>query len=275
MFARAARRLVLAASLAASIAFAAAGATAQGPAPETWLVSFEAVPAVGLPEGGRDASYARRRALLLESLASFRPAIVRAAGLRPERVGYWLGSGGYKTDVSPSATLQWTGDEAGARRLAAAFGLVHTQWSVLVWRYGVPVDAPGAVGAFSITFPPALDPVEHEGAIFRALGAALASDKLGFTRLGRRMVFLNIGAGIDDARFAAALANVTRAHGQGIRLQPPRRAVALFVENDWAKAANGEDYERVLGGADEPAVATLRAIRARYGETVARWAAAK
>jgi hypothetical protein len=265
----------IAAVVVAALALAAGPARAQGPvAPLTWLISFEAVPAVGLPEAVRGASYAKKRALLQESLATYRAAIVRAAGAAPADVGHWVGSGGYKTDVSPSATLQWNGDEAGARRLAAAFGLVHSQWSVLVWRYGVGADTPGAVGAFGVSFPAALDPARHEAALFRGLAQRLASDKLGFTRLGRRMVFLNIGSGIDDAAYAAALRETVAGGPPGLAVLPVRRAVAIFVENDWEKAKAGEDYERALGGPDAPAVAALRELRRRYGETVARWAAA-
>jgi hypothetical protein len=275
-FARPARRALLAVAALAALAPGPGGAVrAQGVgAPETWLVSFEAVPAIGLPEAARGASFAKKRALLAQSLATYRPEILRALGIAPARVGHWTGAGGYKAEVSPSATLQWSGDEAGARRLAAAFGLVHTQWSVLVWRYGVPAGAPGAVGAFAIAFPAGLDPQRHEAALFRGLGARLASDKLGFTRLGRRMIFLNIGTGIDDAAYAAGLGATVAAGPPGLAVLPARRAIAIFVENDWAKARVGEEYERALGGPDSAAVAALRALRARYGEAVARWAAA-
>ena len=240
------------------------------------LVSYEAIPSAQLELDLGGATYAERAGLTERALAEIAPRIAEAVDVAPERIETKVTPGGYllETNASLQARALLTDDEAD--RLAAAFGYVFRQWSVLVSQ---PDDVEeGRTGYVAIAFP--------EGALSPALAqsffefAAQVHPGLGggYTAFGDEMLFLNVRDGdgapysaLEDIGFAARLGFAAGAFRESqAKIAAAGRAEARFVGNDWNAAPNGEDYAARIGDAE--ALAALNALRADHDGLVNRFA---
>lgn len=226
---------------------------------------YEVIPSaqVELPAGKR--SYAARAELTNTVLREVAMSIVTAASIDPRETRSQIGPGGYECKVNPAIQCHTAIDEAGADRLAAAFGWVLRQSSVLVADLG---EARGATGYAIVDLGD--DPLtsEHAEAFFLHAARTAAGLGEGFTAFGNEMLFLNLRdpatgqpySRLRDDAFVAALEQSAQDFGRGARVQGTGFADARLVENDWERAADGEQYmERLTSGVDLGLLAKLRA----------------
>jgi hypothetical protein len=245
---------------------AAGGAAAE--APRTWSLAFEVLSSLhGEPQEGRKPSYAQKDRLARATLTDLVPQVWATFGARPES---GIGTGGYQDEINPAINSHLVTTEAEARRLGAALGYVFRQYAVLV--YTLDAES-GNLRYVSVRFARGtVTPILAER-YFAAARSQLKSDKLGFTTLVSRLIFINLNTGIADdvlvaglARAAASLANAK------LTVDPPRPARAYLVENNWEKAKEGEEYVRVFGP-NERVTVVLAALRQRHDRRVRRWMA--
>jgi hypothetical protein len=216
----------------------------------TLLFSYEALPVaqVVLPKA-KSAPYADK-ALLAEAVArELVPAILDAMKLDPTRAKTDVAPGGYLLATEPALYTVMQLTHTDARRLAAALGYVLRQGSVLV---SDCADPAGTAAFASVRFDRAPDAAlaqrffEHAAKIEKGLGG-------GFSVTGGAMLFINpAGAdgkpmsGLGGEAFVAALTRASQGF-PGARLAASGKCRAYLVENDWAKAANGEEFAAQLG----------------------------
>jgi hypothetical protein len=257
--------MALLGSLVAGIALAAAG---RAEAPRTWRLAFEVVSSEHAPPG-RKATYEEKERLTRAALAEIVPHVWQQLGSAPARARSRVRSGGYKDEINPAIQANVVIREDEARRLAAALGYVFRQWAVLMY----DLDAEPATHRYvSVRFPRGTLGVEMIDRYFARARAQLASDKLGFSATGTRLLFINLGTGIADDAFSAGLTRAAADLAEaGIKVEPMKPVRAFLIENDWAKSKEGEDFAKLLGDAPG-AIAALGRLRARYDGRVRRWA---
>ncbi len=247
-------------------------APVRAEAPRTWLLSYEVLSsnhAAAL--GAAKPGYAAKERFTRQALAATVPAVF--AALAPSRTAARsrVGPGGYEMDVSPAIQTDLATTEAGARRVAAALGLVFGQWAVLVSDLA-PERA--NVRYISVGYPRGGFTPARAELFFARARAELKSDKLGFGSFGPVLLFINLNTGLSDEIFAQGLARAAATlPALKLSLSPPKPMYAVMVENDWAKAKAGEDYARIIA-ADAALAARLAALRQRHDAAVARWAKA-
>jgi hypothetical protein len=250
------------------LAAAAAPALAETP-PRTWRLSFEVLSSLHA-QPSRKATYPEKERLTRAALAEIVPHVWTSLDAVAARARSRVRAGGYKDEINPSVQSALVIGEDQARRLAAGLGYVFRQWAVLMY----DLDAePGTHRYVSVRFEPrgSLTLAKADQFFVRAR-AQLASEKLGFSAFGNRLVFINLNTGIADDAFAAGL---TRAgadvSASSVKIEPPKPVRAFLIENDWEKSKQGEDFLRLIG-ADGEAAAELRQLQARYDGRVRRWA---
>jgi hypothetical protein len=246
----------------------AGGVSAE--APRRWLLSYEVLSSQhDVSVAKRAAPYADHEALTRQSLARLVPRVFAAMGAKPAAVRSRIGPGGYKDAVNPAIQSDLMTVEAEGKRLAAALGLVFEQWAVLLSDLA-PERGETNYVSVAVTRG-ALTPARAE-LFFAHARWELASNKLGFSAFGNRMIFFNVATGIADPEFLAGLRRAAAAQpALPLLVTGPHPARALFVENDWAKARDGEDYRRLIGAA--ALEAPLRLLRDEHRAAVKRWVA--
>jgi len=274
MKARISRRCWLAA-LAAAFAAAIAGAIASGSlaaaeAPRNWRISFEVLSSLhAQPPEGRKATYEAKERLTSLALAEIVPHVWTNLGAVATRARSRVRAGGYHEQVNPAIHSNVTTSEAEAHRLAAALGYVFRQYAVLLYALD---PGNGDLRYVAVRFPRGTVTPALAERFFARARAQLKSDKLGFSATASRLVFINLGTGIPDEAFAEGLgraaADLPRA---GIKVEPPKPARAVLIENDWEKAKEGEEYARLLGPNGERIAAALAELRRRHDGRVRRW----
>ena len=246
---------------------AAGGARAAEPRP--WMIGYEVLSQIDpVPPRIARATYAQKEAVTREALATIVPELLARMNVPPAALTTRIGPGGYRDALSPAIQSEAKLTEAQARRLAAALGYVFVQWSVLIADYGAEN---GTVSYFTLRYPRGALTVARADAAFASLRRILASDKLGFSTFGERMIFLNLETGIGDQAY---LTGLKRLHMAGVPLavsiDGPGKAVAHFVGNDWDKARGGETYEAIVGAERKDTIAALRWIRAKHAANLVR-----
>ena len=264
------RVAALAAAMAAALLFFAGAASAE--ALRNWRLSFEVLSSQHAhPPEGRKPSYAEKDALTRAVLAEIVPHVWTALGAVAARARSRVQVGGYGTEVNPAIHSNIQTHEAEARRLAAALGYVFRQYAVIM--YDLAADR-SDIRQVSVRFPRgSLTPALAER-YFVLARRQLKSDKLGFSGTRSRMIFINLNTGIADEAFAAGLARAAAEWPEAsIKVEPPKPAQAMLIENDWDKAKVGEDYVRLLGANGERLAVALTVLQNRHDGRVRRWVA--
>lgn len=183
------------------------------------------------------------------------PPVLAAVGVDAGAFDAEIVPGGYEGKINPAVLLTLDGNEDEARRVAAAFGHVFEQSSVLIWRESAAGSLVAAVTLPSVT--PNL--ADH---FFRVAGAIERGLSGGFTARGNQLLFINLrGAdgkpfsGLTDEAFAAALERTSAAFG-GIGTVSTSRGTATLVEK--------ADYVALIGSA-MPTLDRLKARRIEIG----------
>jgi len=263
------RRAVLSASLLGLLAAAIlAAAPGLAEAPRTWRLAFEVISSQHA-QPARKATYDEKDGLTRAALAELVPHVWTQLGAVASRARSRVRAGGYKDEINPAIHSNVVTGEAEARRLAAALGYVFRQWAVLMY----DLDAePGTHRYVSVRFPRGALNLERADRFFARARAQLASDKLGFSATGNRLVFINLATGIADDAFFAGLARAgADLPDDAIAVEPAKPARAFLIENDWEKSKDGEDFARLFGGS-AAALAALGRLRVRHDGRVRRWA---
>jgi len=206
-----------------------------------WLIAFQAVPEQA------DAVY-NQQAIQTAGLASeLGPSVLGAVGLDPGAFDAEVVIGGYRGRISPSVVLHVDADAPTADRVAAAFGFVFRQSSVLVWQDA----ATGGTFAALVTFP-SLTPTLADFFFRNAIAVNLGLGG-GFTARDNRLLFLNLrdGSGkplsnLEDDGFAAGLRQAAKAFGD-IAVVTTARADAHLLARDAYAATLGQDPMPGLG----------------------------
>jgi hypothetical protein len=221
----------------------------QWAAAET-LLFYEALPAaqVALPKA-RTAPYAEKQRLAEAVALELVPGIVDALAFDPMRAKTAIAPGGYGGRTNPSLQTALPATAAEARTLAAALGYVLRQESVLVADLA---DASGDSFQVAVGFGRAPDADLAQ----RFFAHAIQIDKGlagGYSVVDAGMVFVNLrGAdgrplgGLDDAAFLSALRRAAEGF-PGARIAASGKCRAYLLENDWARAGNGEEFAAALG----------------------------
>jgi hypothetical protein len=249
-----------------------AASTAQ--AVEPVLISYEAAPSSGFELPKLDqATYAVRAAFALQALSDIVPKIAAAAGVPDSKMVSEVTPGGYLLKTNASLQTMADLDDEAADRFAASLGYVFRQYSVLISRLDDPT---GKTDFVKVTFPrDKLDSsvaqafFEKAASVDKGLGG-------GYTAFGDDQIFLNVTdadgkpySGLDHAAF---LAGLEKAAAEFEPVKPTvsnkGKAVARFVENDWATKSAGEDYIARLGGPGSELVKKLDAIEVDYAASV-------
>jgi hypothetical protein len=203
-----------------------------------------------------------------------------ANGVDAGKVETQVTPGGFllRTNASLQSKIAIAPD--AAERLAAAFGYVFRQNSVLVSDLG---DGKGGTGYVTVRFAKgSLTPLvaqrffEHAASVHKGLGG-------GYTAFGDEMIFLNVRddkskpySELEDADFAAHM----RTAAQGFAERSAEVAAvgssrAHFVSNGWRNNPKGELYVAKLGGADGALVRQLDGIHERHvrlvNDAAQRW----
>jgi hypothetical protein len=252
--------------LSAAAILAAAPGLAE--APRTWRLAFEVLSSQHA-EPARKATYEEKERLTRAALAELVPHVWTNLGAVASRARSRVRAGGYKDEINPAIQSNLVTGEAEARRLAAALGYVFRQWAVLMY----DLDAePATFRYVSVRFPRGTLTVVQAERFFARARAQLASEKLGFSAAGNRLVFINLHTGIaDDAFFAGLTRAGADLPGVAIKVEPAKPVRAFLIENDWAKSKDGEEFARVFAGSGA-ALAALGRLRARHDGRVRRWA---
>jgi len=251
--------------------FAAAAALApvRAEAPRTWRLSFEILSSQHV-QTSRKATYPEKERLTRAALAEIVPHVWTSLDAVAARARSRVRPGGYKDEINPSVQSVLVIGEDQARRLAAGLGYVFRQWAVLMFDLNAE---PGTHRYISVRFEPRGSlTLAKADRFFARARAQLASDKLGFSAYGNRLVFINLNTGIADDAFAAGLARAGADQaGGGITIEPLKPVRAFLIENDWEKSKQGEDFLRLIG-VDGESAAELKRLQARYDGRVRRWA---
>ncbi len=216
-----------------------------------WLLSFEVVPA------DDSQPYSTRAAQTAEVIVELGPVVLEAVGIDPSLFDVEVAPGGYRGRINPSVMLPLDGERDAAERVAAAFGSVFGQESVLVWREGSGDSLVGMVDMPSLTS----NLADHFFRLATAMNPALGG---GFSSRGNRMYFINLRgrdgkpfSGLDDAAFAQALRTVAERLG-GFVTVSSGPVDARLVERD--------AYGALVGGQ----AAALERLRARRVDLLKR-----
>ncbi len=248
--------------------------TGAAAADERVLISYEATPSVGfnLPKL-KTAGYAERAAFSKEVLEKIVPKIAASISVDPVVLETEVTPGGYLLKTNASLQTEATLDDVTADRLAAAFGYIFHQHSVLVSRLD---DSSGSTGFVTVRFPEdTLDATvaqrffEKADAVEKGLGG-------GYTAFGDEQIFLNVVdgngkpySGLDNARFLDGLKRTAASFGPPApQVSDSGTATARFIGNDWDKAPKGEEYAARLGGAGSPTVTGLDVVATEYAVLV-------
>jgi hypothetical protein len=248
------------------------GAVALGVQAQTLLL-YQANPAPGSGVPVLDGlSYAQIEQVTAQVAGQDR-AVARAVGF-DGKLSTALVPGGYKLRTDPSLVTAIEGQPRQATLLAAAFGYVFHQESVLV----LDLDAKEADQFFvrlhfadtALSGPLADAFFQHAAIISPGLGE-------GYTAFDNDMLFINLRddvgkpyGGLDDKAFLAALSKAAASFpGVAVSVVKTGRVDARFVANDWRSSPQGGEYRTLLP------VETLPALDLIQGQiaTVVRQAA--
>lgn len=246
-------------------AFAAA---AGAEAPRNWRLSFEVLSSRHAQPADRRATYEAKERLTRAALAEVVPYVWTSLDAEASRARSRVRPGGYGDSVNPAIHSNLITTEEQARRLAAALGYVFRQSAVLMYDIN---GKDGDLRFVSVRFPRGTLGHKRAETFFAAARETLKSDRLGFSALGSRMVFINIRTGIADDVFHAGLGRAAAAHAE-IKVDALQPARALLIENDWDKAKDGEDYVKQLGADAAKIEPDLANLRRRFDGRVRRWA---
>jgi len=211
-----------------------------------------------------ESSYEEQLAISEKARETVVPKILDALEIPADKVGTLTMPGGYKQATFPTFQSSFDADEAVAKRFASAVGYVFRQWSVLVTDFTPNGAGNSAYGV--VTFDHALSGAEakaffdHAATVNPALGQ-------GFSAFDEEMFFLNLTdstgkpyGGDSDEKFLADLGKAAESYtAAAAKLTTTGRADAEFIQNDWQKAPDGEDYASTLG---EALTARLKCVRA-------------
>ncbi|MEQ8967892.1 MAG: hypothetical protein RID91_18900 [Azospirillaceae bacterium] len=270
--ASAAAALVLAAGLAAAPVVRAQDAADH-------LISYEALPSVGVDVDFAPASYAERAEITAEAEATIVPEVFALLDMDPAAAETQVTPGGYLLNTNASLQTRLDVSAEDADRFAAAVGYVFSQWSVLVTDFAA---ADGGTGYAVVDFSDGTLDADLAQAFFEHAAGVAEGLGGGYTAFGDSMYFLNVRgddgpySGLEDPDFIAQL----RASAQGF--EPAEATVAesgaveaRFVGNDWDGAPEGGDYLAVLGGPDTPVAAALADLAATWNARILDIAAEK
>ncbi|MCW5774374.1 MAG: hypothetical protein KIT16_22210 [Rhodospirillaceae bacterium] len=258
----------MAARLAAMLAvFCALAGQAGAEAARNWRLSFEVLSDRHV-QPNRKATYEEKERLTRAALAEIVPYVWTTLDAEASRARSRVRPGGYGDAVNPAIHSNLLTTETEARRLAAGLGYVFRQAAVLMYDIN---GKDGDLRFVSVRFPRGTLTRQRAEAFFAAARGVLKSDKLGFSALGSRMVFINIRTGIADDAFAAGLVRAAESDAT-IKVEPPVPARAVLIENDWDKAKEGEDYAKLFADKDGKVEPALAKLRRRFDGRVRRWA---
>ncbi|HEY0833271.1 MAG TPA: hypothetical protein VGE72_05115 [Azospirillum sp.] len=206
------------------------------------------------------ASFDRRSTATARAAGTLVPAILRVLGHDPARARTELTYGGWQVRTNPTLHTVMPVSEEAADRLAAAFGFVFRQDSVMVFRF-LDHNEPGTF----VGFVGLRDPTPARAQRFFASAAkAHPGLGIGYTMHQGSMLFFNVTddkgvpySGLSDPEFIHTLGLIGRACKEA-GLTRDTRAEARFVGNDWKTAPDGQDYARRLDPMTVGALATLR-----------------
>jgi hypothetical protein len=261
---RAAIALALATAALALLTAAPAAAEAM----RNWRLAFEVLSPLHAQPAGRKATYHDKERLTRAALAEIVPNVWTTLDIEATRARSRVRLGGYGTEINPAIHSHLLITETKARRLAAALGYVFRQSAVLLYDLTV---AEGEQHYVTVRFARRTLTLARVAAYFARARTDLGSDKLGFSELGPRLIFINIDTGIADAAFAAGLRRAALRHPE-IKVEPPRPVRAIFIGNDWSKSPGGEDYVKLLGPASGQIMPELTKLQRRFDGRVRRWA---
>lgn len=233
-----------------------------------WLVAYEVLPLErkDLP-GLVRATYQQREEVTREAAERLVPKALRVFGSDLRLEWTRIGPGGHAGEINPAVYTSISATRVQAEKVAAALGYVMRQSSVLVADLQ---DDKGNIAMVEISFSDAgLTPLRAAG-FLRAANLTLASNELGFSAIDDRMIFLNIGTGIDDEAFHAGLAKTATTFPPPPAVSAVKRATATFVTNNWSRSPDGEEYAARLGGAMSNDVLNLRQLRGEHRAIIAR-----
>lgn len=256
------------AALAAALLVFAGVASAEGL--RNWRLSFEVLSSRhAQPPGGRKANYAEKDALTRTVLAEIVPHVWTTLGATAARARSRVQAGGYGDAVNPAIHSVIQTHESEARQLAAALGYVFRQSAVIM--YDLAAER-SDLSYVAVRFPRGTLTPALATRFFGLARAELKSGKLGFSGTRSRMIFININTGIPDAAFADGLAKAAAAWPEArLKVDPPKPVRAFLIENDWGRAAAGEDYVRLLGPQSERRTDALAQLQRRHDGRVRRW----
>jgi len=215
-----------------------------------FLLAYEAVLSTDVAPPPADQSYADRELTARIVAQRITPAVFAALGLDPQRSLTRVAPGGYlgKTNPSILTSLQTTADRAN--RLAAAFGFVLRQDSVLA----VDFDGEGAYHV-NVDFGYRTMTPEIAHAFFQRAMLVHTGLGGGYFTLDDRLVFLNLrGADgkpfstLSDWPFLERL-RIAADRFPGARIGDSGQLGARLVSNNWKTAVNGQDYARLVDDA--------------------------
>jgi hypothetical protein len=242
--------------------------------PAIQQVSFEAVPTPLFELGSLDvsldaATYAQLEAFTAATRDEALPGIVAAVGLTERMLDTEMTPGGFALTTNPSLQTRLMASDAEVETFAAALGLVLSQWSVLVTDFAA-VD--GGTGFAVVSFDAErVDPAlgqqffEYAASVDQGLGG-------GYFAFGAEVIYLNLRgvddepySGLTDDEFVALLADAAASFAPyRAEVQQSGEVAAIFVENDWAAAANGETYLDILDPLGDDVIADLEDLQAAH-----------
>lgn len=259
---------VLAAAFLAAAFIGAPGSLAQTDAKKAWLIAYEVLPPAGknLP-GLVRATYQQKAKVTQDAAERLVPKVMRLVGGDTRLDWTRLGPGGHAGETNPSIYTSVSATKVQAERIAAALGYVMRQSGVLVANLN---DPKGRIAMVEVNFGSSgLTPLRAAG-FLRAANLTLSSNDLGYSALDDRMIFLNIGTGIEDDAFHAGLAKTAVTFPPPPAVSELKRATAIFLTNNWSTAPDGEAYAVRLGGTMSNVVLNLRQLRREHRSIIDR-----
>lgn len=239
-------------------------------------VSFEAVPTPLFELGSLDvsldaATYAQLESFTAATRDAALPDIVAAVGLTERMLDTEMTPGGFALTTNPSLQTRLMASDAEVETFAAALGLVLSQWSVLVTDFAADDGGTGfAVVSFDADrVDPALGQqfFEHAASVDQGLGG-------GYFAFGAEVIFLNLRgvdgepySGLTDDEFVGFLSDAAASFAPyRAEVQQSGEVAAIFVENDWAAAGDGETFLDILDALGDEVVADLQDLRTAHTE---------
>lgn len=197
------------------------------------------------------------------------PGVLQAVGSGGAATRTQIVPGGYRLNTDPSLVTAFAvADEAQALLFAAAIGYVLRQDSVLVFA----ADPRGDSLTVRVRLAEACLTPQAAQRFFRHAAAVAAGLGGGYTAFGCEMWFVNLrdgtGApysGLDDARFAAALAQAAARFDPPAAVAGSFRARAALIGSGWPDG-NGRPYVEKLAALPVGALAGLDLLSYRFAD---------